>query len=357
MVNSIGIQNQIAKSNYNSVSFGNNNKKTEEIESEHDKNNKILYTEKKKHPVALGLKIQTDKLKNAFTTYPKKGFEGSKNANFYEFLTMGTVPYLMGSATLIGVFNLASKFFDTPAAVSASKVGKKMGIGVLFYGLFKTFSKKLVETPVNLKYGIDNTPYVKTVNELPEERNKDNLVAKEYHKIFESVDFPRWDLINDSKDISPEQKEYFKNNKAEVKEKLIKTKLFSTVASYLWAATGVGIAMQKPWENLELNPAKRVRNFMNHRQIASAAKEQGQKIKGYNWFAKDFGKKFIDSTKEFVNNGSKPAKYAGRALLAAAVGVTLLGNFSTLFDFNKYKGSKVNGASSLIDETKEKVIC
>ena len=57
--------------------------------------------------LATGLKIQANKLKNAFTEYPKKGLKGSKNANFYQFLTMGTVPYLVGSATLIGVFNFA----------------------------------------------------------------------------------------------------------------------------------------------------------------------------------------------------------------------------------------------------------
>ena len=50
-------------------------------------------------------RIGFDKLTNALTLYPAKGLKGDKNANFYEFLTMGTVPYLVGSATLMGVCN------------------------------------------------------------------------------------------------------------------------------------------------------------------------------------------------------------------------------------------------------------
>ena len=115
----------------------------------------LMYEEKKKHPLTTNLKIQGDKLVNAFTKYPKKGLNGSKNANFYEFLTMGMVPYLTGSAMMIAVFNAASKFFDTASAENAAKVGKKMGLGVVLYGLGKTLSKKLIETPVNMKYGID----------------------------------------------------------------------------------------------------------------------------------------------------------------------------------------------------------
>ena len=144
-----------------------------------------MYTEAKRHPITTGLKIQSDKLKNAFTKYPKKGFKGSKNANFYEFLTMGMVPYLTGSAMMIGVFNFASKFFNTEAATNSAKLGKRMGLGVVLYGLGKTLSKKLIEKPVKMKYGIDvNLPYKKVINELPEEDNKDNLVAHEYHKAY-----------------------------------------------------------------------------------------------------------------------------------------------------------------------------
>lgn len=368
MVYSIGFKNQNA-----SIAFGNGKKAENKCEN-HDK---LLYDEKKKHPITTSAKIKADKLVNAFTKYPAKGMQGSKNANFYEFLTMGTVPYLVGSATMIGVFNLASKFFDTPAAVNASKLGKKMGIGVAVYGVAKELSKKLVEAPVNMKYGIDvNLPYRKKIDELPEERNKNNLVAHEYHKAFESVDFPRWDLFYNNESFGSERNSYFEKVgkkmglkeedlgsaadqkvKPLIKEKLVKTKLFSTLSSYLWAGVGVGVAMQKPWENLVINPVKRMANYKNYKKLAEVAKDQGKNIAKYDNFAKDFGKKFVESCKDFVNNGSKSTKIAGRALLGAAVGMTLLGNFSTLLDFNKDKKTNAQASTSLIDESKEKVVC
>lgn len=370
MVDKLGFQNQNLK-NLQSVSFGKKDKTTES--EQHDT---LLYNEKKKHPITTGLKIQADKFVNACTTYPKKGFSGSKNANFYEFLTMGMVPYVLGSGAMIGVFNLASKFFDTPAAANAGKLGKKMGLGVIAYGLAKTFSKKLIEVPVNMKYGIDvNLPYKKIVYELPEESNKDNLVTHEYHKVFESVDFPRWDLLYGNEQFGDKRNSYFdkvakkmgvqngdiehsdQKMKPLIKEKLVKTKLYSTISSYLWAATAVGVSMQKPWENLVLNPKTRLNNYNNYKQLAVKAKQQGQKIAKYDNFVKDFGKKFIESCKEFVNNKSKGTKIAGRALLGAAIFTTLLGNFSTLFDFNKNKGHKTHASTSLIKEGKEKVVC
>lgn len=371
MVYSLGIQNQNINTLRKQVSFGKEDKK-----SKCENKDRLLIEEKKKHPVSTAVKIQTDKLVNAFTKYPQKGLEGSKNANFYEFLTMGTVPYLIGSAAMISVFNLASKFFSTPDAVSACKLGKKMGIGVIAYGILKNISKKFIEVPVNLRYGIDvNLPYKKVINELPEERNKDNLVSYEYHKAYESVDFPRWDLFYDNEAYGKERTAYYKHVgkkmgisdedlehadqkvKPLIKEKLIQTKLFSTLSSYFWAATGVGIAMQKPWENMTLNPKKRILNYKNYKQAVKQAGDKAKNVAKYENIFKEFGKNFVKSFKEFINNERKSLRIAGRTLFGAAVGLTLLGNFVTLLNFNKGKGSREKAAVSLIDESKEKVVC
>ncbi len=372
MVYSIGVHN-INNNRMNAVSFKAEADDKKGMCENHDT---LMYQETKKHPITTGLKIQSDKLKKAFTTYPKKGLKGSKNANFYEFLTMGTVPYLVGSAGMIAVFNLASRFFNTADAKNASKLGKKMGLGVLFYGVAKTLSKKFIEIPVKAKYGIDvNLPYRKVINELPEEDNQNNLVSYEYHKAFESVDFPRWDLFYNNKNFGEGRNAYFvkvgkklgiKNDDLEhadqkvkpaIKEKVVKTRLFSNLSSYLWAATGVGIAMQTPWENFNVNLAKRFNAWKNCRQIAQNAKLTGIPFKKHTYLVQDFGKKFVESFKEFVNGKNAKTNIAGRVLLGAAIGMTLIGNFSTLFNFNKYKGTKPSASSSLIDESKEKVVC
>lgn len=371
MVYSIGVQNKGITSQNQHVAFGQKEKK-----SDNDEHDKLLIEERRKHPVSTAVKIQGDKLVKAFTEYPKKGFQGSKNANFYEFLTMGIVPYLTGSVMLMAVFNFARKFFNTSDNVAAAKLGNKMSLGVLAYGVMKTLSKKLIEVPVNLRYGIDvNLPYKKRINELPEESNKDNLVKFESHKVFESVDFPRWDLLYENEAFGDERNSYFKKvskrfgykendldysdqkMKSKIKETVVKTRLFTTLSSYFWAATGVGIAMQKPWENLKFSPIQRLKDFKNYKAIEKTAKEQGRKIAQYDYFYKDFGKKLVESCKEFVNNKNTAAKYAGRILLGTAVGMTILGNFFALHDFNKDKGSKTQASTSLIDDSKEKVIC
>ncbi len=359
MVYQLGIQNnnQFA----NSVSFAKKKDTEDKKEKTFVNNAYLMVEERKKHPLLTGAKIQADKLAKAFTVYPKKGLKGSKNANFYEFLTMGTVPYLTGSAMLIAVFNYASKYFKTEAFTKSLKHGQKMALGVLFYGLAKTFSKKLIELPVKWKHGIDvNLPFKQKINELPEDGNNKNLVKYEYHKAYESVEFPRWDLFYDNKNYGDDRNAYYdkvakkmhldtgdltssdQKVKPKIREKIIQTKLFSTLASYLWAAVGVGVAMQEPFERISLIPEKLKLDYG---------------IRNPLQFVKLFSKRFIESCKSFVNNSSKNCKIAGRILLGAAIGVTLLGNFKTLFDFNKDKGSKNQAAVSLIDETKEKVVC
>ena len=338
MVYKVGVQGYNINSARRAVSFG---KEEKSKGSECENKDMLLVGENAKSSVA----ITTEKLVNAFTKYPAKGLAGSKNANFYEFLTMGMVPYLTGSAMMIAVFNGASKFFNTPAMKSASKLGNKMGLGVLFYGLGKTFSKKLIETPLALKYGIKNEDYRKLVHELPEKRNKDNLVTYEYHKAFESVDFPRWDLFYNNDHYGPNRNSYYdkvakkmgfedeiysdQKVKPLIREKLVQSRVFSTLSSYFCAATGVAVAMQKPWENIKLG-------------------------KGV---VKDVIEAFGKSCKELVTKGGTASKIAGRTLVGLAVGTTLLGNFVTLSNFNKDKGSKTEASTSLIDEGKEKVVC
>ncbi|MBQ3642371.1 hypothetical protein II906_10685 [bacterium] len=370
-----------------------------------------------KDTIVLGaspVKITGNKLVNAFTKYPVKGLKGSKNANFYEFLTMGVVPYLAGSAALMGVFNLARAFFNTADAVPAAKLGNKMALGVALYGIAKTASKKLIENPVKRKFGIDvNMPYKKVIYELPEDGNENDLVSHEYHKVYESVDFPRWDLLYNNPDFGEERNSYFdkiakkmkidkkgleqsdQKVKPAIKEKLIQTKVFSTLSSYLWAATAVGVAMQSPWESFTLKGEReRLKQIPDAMKRAfpkgsfSKIKEAGKVLSEKDGFSKikEAGKivseegfskikeagrvlsdkiTFVKSCKYFVNgtvekgtdiNNIKRNKIAGLALLGAAIGMTMLGNFITLKNVNKNRGAE-NGASPLIDKDREKVVC
>ena len=46
--------------------------------------------------IKTSLKQGTQKTMSAFIDYPVKGLKGDINSNFYEFLTMGIVPYIAG---------------------------------------------------------------------------------------------------------------------------------------------------------------------------------------------------------------------------------------------------------------------
>ena len=147
------------------------------------------------------MRIGIDKFTKAFTVYPAKGLKGNINSDFYEFLTMGTVPYFIGSAMLMAIFNGYGKFAHEQKAIS-KKLGNKMALGVVLYGIFKSLSKSFINTPVKWFTGIDTQiPYMKVYNQLPENKDDSDLTSYEYHKVGESVEFTRWDLLyGDPKD-------------------------------------------------------------------------------------------------------------------------------------------------------------
>jgi hypothetical protein len=285
-------------------------------------------------------RIGLDKFTKAFTIYPAKGLKGSKNSNFYEFLTMGSVPYLIGSLMLISIFNSVNKFFPHFNRSFASKLGNKMALGVGLYALFKSLAKPLITTPVKWMTGIDTElPYSKVYSSLQEEPDDyNNLTNIEYHKVGESVDFTRWDqLYGNPQKGEPLNMRYDKvakklglgenlnDSDQEVKplykEVLIKTKLAKSFSSYMWAATGVALAFQKPWEN-----------YFN------VATWKVWKGKDFAHSLKVLGNSFVESVKELYKGsptGSKVDKYSGKIMLGLSVLSTVLGIANVLHLKNK----------------------
>ncbi len=298
-------------------------------------------------------RIGLDKLTKAFTIYPAKGLSGNRNSNFYEFLTMGIVPYIIGSASLIAIFN-AYGSFQHSAKAKAAKLGNKMAMGVILYGIFKELSKTFITYPVKWKTGIDTEiPYVKTNHLLQESPDDYNLTSIEYHKVGESVDFPRWDLLygdpNKGESINFRYDKIAKKNglgtdlndsdqevKPMYKEVLIKSKLAKSISSFLWAATGVCLAFQEPME-----------------KYFKAATLKFWKTDFYSQF-KTFGKSFVESWgtlyKGAANAETKFEKHAGKAMIGLAALSTILGILNTVHITKKPK--QVN----VIDKNKESVV-
>jgi len=300
-------------------------------------------------------RIGMDKFTNAITLYPAKGLKGNRNANFYEFLTMGQVPYLVGSATLMAVFNAANKHFAPFAKEKASALGKKMALGVVFYGLAKELSKPLITTPIKLLTGVDTeVPYAKVNYELPDDINDTDITSIEYHKVFESVEFPRWDLLYMSPESGKPRNAYYDkvakklglgNNlkdsdqevKPRIKEIVVKSKVAQNITSYLWAATGVALAFQKPWE-----------------EYFNVATFKFWKGKEFKKSMSILGKSMERSMKEFYRgDNSKLGKHAGKALLFTSIGATVLGVANVMS--SAQKPSKLDSAD-IIEKDRKYVV-
>lgn len=323
-----------------------------------------------KNNILTRTRIGFDKLTNAFTVYPAKGLKGSKNANFYEFLTMGTVPYLIGSGTLMSVFLTANKHFRNFSQTPASKLGQKMAMGVLFYGLLKNISKPFVTTPVKWFTGVDTRlPYAKVNYELPEDIYDNDITSIEYHEVFESLEFPRWDLLygDETKGekrnwrydkiakklgLGTDLKDSDQEVKPLIKEIVAKTKTAVNISQYLWAACGIGLAFQAPWEkffnvlnskisrNLEMPTSKEIW----HNNMEELSKPFAQ-----------FGRSLWESAKGFFlgNGDTFTSKHGGKMLLGAAVLSSVLGVINASTSANK--PSKLDSAD-IIEKDRKYVV-
>ena len=321
--------------NNNKIAFSANESDINGLKYTHDtllKNNMLTRT-----------RITADKFSNALTLYPAKGLKGSKNSNFYEFLTMGSVPYIVGSLTLMSVFS-ASKHYAPFQKMKAASIGNKLALGVLFYGLMKNISKSFVNVPIKALTGIDTErPYAKVIYELPDNKNDTDITSIEYHKVFESVEFPRYDLLYG--DETKGQKRNYRYDKIakklglgdklndsdqdvkpRIREVVVKTNLAKNISSYLWAATGVCVAAQKPWENFfEVMTLK----FWKPKEFKKSLQS--------------FGKNFVESCKAFYNGEGKGLqKHAGKVMLGAAVLSTILGVANAMS--SSHTPSKVDAA-------------
>ncbi|HSA05617.1 MAG TPA: hypothetical protein P5556_00400 [Candidatus Gastranaerophilales bacterium] len=175
-------KNKELSSSFNSSNIRFGNKKQEEIESEHAPEDTLIPADRFTQLKA-GCK-QTSKLPE----YAVNGLKGDPNANFFEFLKLGSIPYWLGGPVLVWAFGAGGK--------GAAKITKQKAVGVGFYYAGAALAKTLVDTPVSLFKGIDlNKKYKDIVYLKAEEKNEKAQYKEEYHKVYESVDFTRWDLL------------------------------------------------------------------------------------------------------------------------------------------------------------------
>lgn len=328
-------------------------------------------------PNTIGTRLNQkyDKTLSALTEYPIKGLKGDVNSDFYEFLSMGIIPYLAGSAMFMGVFNLVNKHLSPKSRIFASDKGKKMALGVVMYGLFKTVANDFVTRPVSWATGVDiELPYRNIYYPLPTKPGAEAEIFPQHQqrKVYDSREFFRKDLL--AKDEKYGVK-YYDNiaKKLNLGENLndsvtettpiiqsivSMTKTAKSLSSYAWAAVGVGLAMQNSWSDYFNSISHRTRytkkegdNFFN---------KIGKKIQNF-WvnqyeISKTFGKSFLKGMKTLwtgEEGNSVFMKHAGKALLLFAGILTLGSTANVIF---RAKNAAKTTDKNLIDKNQESTV-
>lgn len=327
-------------------------------------------------PNTIGTRLNQkyDKTLSALTEYPIKGLKGDVNSDFYEFLSMGIIPYLAGSAMFMGVFNLVNKHLSPKSKLFASDKGKKMALVVVMYGLFKTISNDFVTRPVAWATGVDiELPYRNVYYPLPTKPGAEAEIFPQHQqrKVYDSREFFRKDLL--AKDEKYGIK-YYDNiaKKLNLGENLndsvtettpiiqsivSMTKTAKSLSSYAWAAVGVGLAMQNSWSDY-FNAISQRRRYTK-KEGDNFFNKVGIKIKNF-WInqyeiSKTFGKSFTKAIKTLWigGEGTKYMKHAGKALLLFASIITAGSTANVIY---RAKHSHKTTDKNLIDKNQESTV-
>lgn len=326
-------------------------------------------------PNTLGNKLRTSyqKTTSAFTEYPAKGLKGSKKSTFYEFLSMGTVATVLGSLTFMGLFAGKNKKFDLFSAKGAGP--KRLALGVLFFAAAKGLSKYLISTPVKMATGIDTEMRYERHVYTPDKTLPAAYQINEYeqHKVMESHDFPRYDMMYGDKIGKPHNylfdKIAKKNGLGEnlqasdtevkpiIKDVISRSNTAKSISTYLWAATGVALAAQDSWSKFFRAMSKNSWEKFTPASDASIINKVTGKVvntaKNITRIGQSFGRNLVNSAKELYHGpqGTKGfAKNAGKFLLGAAILSSVLGAANTIYGAKHAVGQNKN-----VFDKKEKV--
>lgn len=324
-------------------------------------------------PSSLKMKTRQSwqKVESAFIDYPKQGLQGSVNSNFYQFLTMGIVPYLIGSGTFMFGFNCVNNLLDLYSKDAASRYGKKMALGVVLYGIMKTLSKQLVTAPVKMATGVDiDMPIENVLYPIPTEPadEADLTQVIEQRKVYDSKEFYRRDLLKREEHFDKIAKKIglgdnLKDSISEahpIIQNIVATAgAAKSISSYFWAAVGVGLAVQNSWDSFFDSITKRKRHISNDnlpfkQNLTNKVKIIGENAKN---ITRAFGLAFSNACESMwkgnLNTKSFYKKHWGKGLIlsSAAVTVGMTAN-SILRAKNMAKNNNINS----IDRTKESTV-
>lgn len=253
-----------------------------------------------------GAKVVAHKLTNDVFTYFPKGFAGSKNSDFYEYLSMSMIPNIVGSAMLIYTAKGANKFFNAADKAGANKGAKMMGAGVVLYAIGSWLHNKISNAGLKATTGIPlEQKYLNKCAELPEPGKEKGLVRTQYPGVYDSVQFYRSDLLVRDAEINHGNRYYYddkvaaksgysdkenaSNQIAGEKVRGVKSRAtaLQNIGKYIVAATGVALGSQKAFSNMNIRSLKSIKE-----SFIEGAKQLWNGT-NYNFATKHFGKALV----------------------------------------------------------------
>ncbi|OGI01276.1 MAG: hypothetical protein A2104_07355 [Candidatus Melainabacteria bacterium GWF2_32_7] len=279
--------------------------------------------------------------------YAYRGLKGDPNANFYEYLSLGNIPYFIGGQLLAAVFAFGKTTNNPQAAVSAVKRAKQIAVGVGLYYLGAELAKKVIDIPVKFFRGVDlNHPYENVVDCRAVSSTGYSPKKIEYHKVTESVDFTRWDLMSgdETKENGQAVNEQFdklakkfgidKNVqdsdatlKGSIKKLIISSTAFKYALTAPFVALGVALAAQDAWGNIGKNFGKNIKNMFDTKSLLNLKQRvtiAGEIIKGNLITPMKESFKALWGKKGFSNNK------LGKAIILTSAIAPILANLRIL---------------------------
>jgi hypothetical protein len=129
--------------------------------------------------------------------YFNRGLKGDPDSNFYEFIKMSKLPYLLGGPGLVATIMAGSNLFDIKANKAAKFNGKGMALGCAGYYLMSAIAKACIDKPLKMARGLDLNHPINTVSfNRPHDKEGHSTFKDEKHSLFESSKFIRWGFVS-----------------------------------------------------------------------------------------------------------------------------------------------------------------
>lgn len=313
----------------------------------------------KKNTLAKRMGINIEKtLAIPFVHFPR-GLAGAPDFTFYEFLQTAKFPFYVGGPVLAALFYAGVKKDNLKAAGAAKKAAKHMALGVGLYYVGAALAKKIINTTTKLSRNVDlNQPYAHAVSTSV---NQTGMFKKdvEFHKVTESADFTRWDLLYNKEGRTPAEinktyadfaPKYGINKdtndvdstlKPLIKKTIVMARAWQYALTAFYVTLGIGMANQPAWDKNATGGFKKLvtdgifGHGPNMKQRLHAAKAAV-----YDYMLKPFGQSFI----EFWKGRNKASSISGKTVILAS-GIATLTAISLLVKKTSAKHHKIEDFS------------